>query len=529
MTIGVSLPLDSEGVVAAEAARWNADNVLDRLWSKDPTVWANPPVPETADRLGWLDAPSTSRRLISTIESLHSEAIRAGITDIVLCGMGGSSLAPEVFASILPYDGKSPRLTVIDSTHSSAIGDVASATTPETTWYIVASKSGATIETMSLFRYFWKEAEERLDDPGNHFIAITDPGTSLATLADDRGFRATVAADPNVGGRYSALTAFGLVPTGLIGGNVALLLENAQEAASHCGIETPLERNPGFGIGVVLADRARRGHDKAQFVCTTPVATIAIWIEQLIAESTGKNGNGIVPVDGGPRPADSRDATIVAIGNMPDRNADIRISADDPYDVAGIMFILEFATAVAGRCLGINPFDQPDVQLAKQLAKTAMEGGLTSDETPPIPVSDPRWHEALKRALQEDSPSYVSIQAYVPQSAQTTTRLDDLRRIVTEKSSAYTTVGFGPRFLHSTGQLHKGGPSGGLYLQIVDDTGESLEVPEANFTFNELIAAQARGDRAALVDRRRTVIAVDVGGNIDDGLASMVTQLSADT
>jgi transaldolase/glucose-6-phosphate isomerase len=158
-----------------------------------------------------------------------------------------------------------------------------------------------------------------------------------------------------------------------------------------------------------------------------------------------------------------------------------------------------------------------------------MEGGLTSDETPPIPVSDRRWHEDLKNALQEDSPSYVSIQAYVPQSTQMTTRLDDLRRMVTERSNAYTTVGFGPRFLHSTGQLHKGGPSGGLYLQIVDDTGESLEVPEADFTFNELIAAQARGDRAALVDRRRTVIAVDVGGNIDDGLASMVTQLSADT
>jgi transaldolase/glucose-6-phosphate isomerase len=529
MTVHVSLPIDSEGVVAGEAARWNADNVLERLWSKDPTVWANPPVPETADRLGWLDAPSTSRRLVGTIESLHAEAIRGGITDIVLCGMGGSSLAPEVFASILPYDGQSPRLTVIDSTHSAAIAEVASATTPETTWYIIASKSGGTIETMSLFRYFWKEAEARLDDPGNHFIAITDPGTSLATLADDRGFRATVAADPNVGGRYSALTAFGLVPTGLIGGDVALLLENAQQAASVCGTETPLQRNPGFGIGVVLADRVRRGDDKAQFVCTTPVATIAIWIEQLIAESTGKKGTGIVPIDGGPRLADDRDATIVAIGNVPNENADIRISADDPYDVAGIMFILEFATAVAGRCLGINPFDQPDVQLAKQLATTAMEGGLTSDDTPPIPVSDPEWHENLVKALQEDSPSYVSIQAYVPRSAKTATRLDDLRQLVSEKSKAYTTIGFGPRFLHSTGQLHKGGPSGGVYLQIVDDTGELLDVPEADFTFNELIAAQARGDRAALSDRSRTVVAVDVGGNIDDGLASMATQLSAHT
>jgi transaldolase/glucose-6-phosphate isomerase len=184
---------------------------------------------------------------------------------------------------------------------------------------------------------------------------------------------------------------------------------------------------------------------------------------------------------------------------------------------------------VAGRCLGINPFDQPDVQLAKQLATTAMEGGLTSDDTPPIPVSDPEWHENLVKALQEDSPSYVSIQAYVPRSAKTATRLDDLRQLVSEKSKAYTTIGFGPRFLHSTGQLHKGGPSGGVYLQIVDDTGELLDVPEADFTFNELIAAQARGDRAALSDRSRTVVAVDVGGNIDDGLASMATQLSAHT
>jgi len=523
MTFDISMPSDASGIAAAHAEEWAAANVLERFWSKDPTVWADPEIPETSDRLGWLDAPTSSRSLIGTVASLHAQAISEGITDIVLCGMGGSSLAPEVFAATLPKDGNSPVLTVIDSTHPRAVAAVGSATDPVTTWYIIASKSGGTIETMSLFRYFWMRADEVLDDPGCHFVAITDPGTSLGSLAADRGFRSTIHADPDVGGRYSALTAFGLVPTGLIGGDIAGLLDSADRAASSCGPGTPLSENPGFTLGALLAERARQGTDKAQFVGSPPATTIGIWTEQLIAESTGKEGKGIVPIDGGPTPTGATDATVVAVGSASSREADIAIQFDDPHDIGGAMFVLEFATAVAGRCLGINPFDQPDVQLAKKLASAAMEGGLGPDKSPPVPVDDQQWVGDLMESPYARQASYVSVQAYVPQTSETTALLNDLRLALTDAFNAFVTIGFGPRFLHSTGQLHKGGPGNGVYLQIVDDTGEALEIPGTDSTFNELIAAQAMGDRAALVDRDRSVTAVDLGTDTIRGLA-MITE-----
>jgi transaldolase/glucose-6-phosphate isomerase len=528
MTLRVSLPLDSTSVVAREAELWRDGQVMERLWLKDPTVWADPLTPEIADRLGWLDAPADSRSLIPQIEALRDKAIESGITDIVLLGMGGSSLAPEVFASTLPLDESCPKLTVLDSTHPTSVRNVTSATHPSTTWYIVASKSGGTVETMSLFRHFWAQVADRIAHPGSHFLAVTDPGTSLESLATDRGFRATVIADPNVGGRYSALTAFGLVPTGLVGGDISLLLDRAEAAALSCRPEAPLEANPAFGIGAVLANRAGGGADKAQFVSASPVATIGIWIEQLIAESTGKHGVGIVPIDGGPSIPNDPDATVVAIGNVPAQTGDITISVDDPYDVAGVMFILELATAVAGKCLDINPFDQPDVQLAKKLATTAMEGDIGVDETPPVDVSDSVWIDSFTAVLREQSPTYISIQAYVPQSRSATAILNKMRSMLSEESRSYATVGFGPRFLHSTGQLHKGGPSGGLYLQIISNTGKILDVPESDYSFNELIAAQARGDRAALADRGRNVIAVRIGDDVDEGLTEMVRQLATE-
>jgi len=523
MTLNVSMPSDASSVAALYAQEWTTTDVLERFWSKDPTVWADPPIPETSDRLGWLDAPTSSRSLIGTIDELHAQAVSEGITDVVLCGMGGSSLAPEVFAATLPKGNNSPVLTVIDSTHPRAVDAVAHATDPETTWYIIASKSGGTIETMSLFRYFWMLADELLDDPGSHFIAITDPGTSLGTLAADRGFRSTVHADPNIGGRYSALTAFGLVPAGLIGADITALLDSADRAASMCRPGGPLADNPGFTLGVLLAERSRQGIDKAQFVGSRPATSIGIWTEQLIAESTGKEGKGIVPIDGGPALPDATDVTVVAVGGTSETEADIAIRFDNPYDIAGAMFILEFATAVAGRCLGINPFDQPDVQLAKKLATAAMDGDLGPDKSPPIPLNDLRWVDDLMKSLHKGPTSYISVQAYVPQTPETATQLDDLRQTLTTASNAFVTIGFGPRFLHSTGQLHKGGPGGGVYLQIIDDTGETVEIPGTDSTFNELIAAQAMGDRAALVDRGRSVTAVVLGTDTNSGL-SMITE-----
>lgn len=525
MMLAVSTPSDTSPEIVRHMARWRAESIIARIWRKDPTVWADPPVSEIADRLGWLDAHSTSRELVEPISRLHAAAVSNGITDIVLCGMGGSSLAPEVFAATLPVAAGSPELTVIDSTHPDAVRAVSRDSNPETTWYLIASKSGGTIETMSLYRFFWDQASRSLTDPGSHFIAITDPGTSLETLAADRGFRATLLADPDVGGRYSALTAFGLVPAGLIGADISDLLDAGSGGATQCGPDISLEENPGFAIGVFMAEHARSGRDKAQFIASNPTEAVGIWIEQLVAESTGKHGLGIVPIDGGPRLDGSPTSVTVGIGAEPPGDTDIRITVEHPHGVAALMFVLEFATAVAGEILGINPFDQPDVQMAKQLASRAMGGDLDSSGVVPISVSKSHWAETLKRALADRAASYISIQAYIPQTPENTSRLDALRRALSEVSGAYVTIGFGPRFLHSTGQLHKGGPPGGVYLQIIDDTGSALEVPGAGYTFNELIAAQARGDRAALADSDRSVIAVDLGPARDQGLNEMLLRI----
>lgn len=532
MTFRVSIKPQSGGHAGDSETRWLNEDLVARIWRGDPTVWADPPAPEIASRLGWLHAPERSRKLVTLIEELHRTAVNDGITDVVLCGMGGSSLAPEVFASTLPSADGSPRLTVMDSTHPDAVRAVDAAIDPATTWFIISSKSGGTIETMSLLKFFWERATLEVPDPGNHFIAITDPGTSLETLAAEKGFRATVLADPEVGGRYSALTAFGLVPAGIIGADVGALLDAAKRGAARCGPDIPLEENAGFGIGVRLTDRSRRNSDKVRFVSSPPVASLGIWIEQLIAESTGKDGVGIVPIDGGPRldgvPGDNAGATTVGIGTPTDETFDIEISLHDPYDVGTVMFILEFATAVAGEILGVNPFDQPDVEIAKQLAGKAMQGDAGAAEAAPHDVHDPRWVRDFLAALGETTPpSYVSIQAYLPQDADTEERLDTLRLTISTTLGVYTTTGYGPRYLHSTGQLHKGGPPGGVFLQIVDDTATELMVPGAGYTFNQLIQAQAAGDRAALADRGRSVISVNVGGSRVQGLRSLVDQVRA--
>jgi len=525
MMLAVSTPFGSSPEIERHATRWRANDTIARIWRKDPTVWSDPPVPEIADRLGWLDTHSTSRGLVEQISTLHTTAVSMGISDLVLCGMGGSSLAAEVFAATLPLAEGSPRLTVVDSTHPDTVRAVTSDTDPATTWYIIASKSGETIETMSLYRHFWEQASRALADPGSHFIAITDPDTSLQTIAADRSFRATLLADRDVGGRYSALTAFGLVPAGLIGADVTTLIDAAGGVAAQCGPDTPLEENPGFCAGVLMAESARSGMDKAHIIASSPTGAVGIWIEQLIAESTGKQGVGIIPIDGGPRIDGSQFSMLVGIGSAPVDDADIRITVAHPHDVAGMMFVLEFATAVAGEVLGINPFDQPDVQMAKRLAGQAMHGELDPIGLDPTNVTETVWVESLKRILAERPTSYISIQAYIPQTPENTSCLDALRWALSEITGAYVTIGFGPRFLHSTGQLHKGGPPGGVYLQITEDTGSDLGVPGTGYTFNDLIAAQASGDRAALADRDRPVVAVDLGFARDQGLREMLEQV----
>lgn len=512
--------------ISAIASRWALEDRVTRLWQKDPTVWFDPPREEIGNRLGWLDLPTSSKPLVPLVEALAADARTEGISDLVLCGMGGSSLAPEVFASTIPDGSESPRLTVVDTTHPDAIAAITQRTNPVTTWYLVSSKSGGTLETLSLFRHFWAQASAVLDAPGRHFLAVTDPGSSLQHLAEERGFRSVVLADPNVGGRYSALSAFGLVPAGIVGADIQRLVDVAAEAVTSCGPSIPLLDNPGFAVGATLGAAAVSGRDIVRFEASAPVRTLPIWIEQLIAESTGKDGQGIVPIDSGPVPRTGSDVVTVSIGRTTDEGATLHIAADDPYDVAGVMFILEFATAVAGEVIGIHPFDQPDVQQAKALAHQAMEGSLPTGSTAVTPITDPTLAMDIRTAV-ATRPRYVAIQAYVAPSKETDEAMETFRSVLMADHGIPSTIGYGPRFLHSTGQLHKGGPPGGLFIQMIDHPAATLPVPETDYTFNALIAAQAAGDRIALDEQERTVIAIDLGGeSVEQALRDLTRAVS---
>jgi transaldolase/glucose-6-phosphate isomerase len=524
MSTSWQLSRNTEAIIS-QAERWNRDKLISRLWDRDPTVWSVEPVPEIEDRLGWLTLHDTSRDLVPLIDQLHDAAVVEGITHVVLLGMGGSSLAPEVFASSLPRADSDPVLVVLDSTHPDAIAAATATTNPQTTWYVVASKSGTTLETMSFFHWFWSIADDALTSPGSHFVAITDPGTPLDAIASERSFRATISADPTVGGRYSALTAFGLVPAGLAGADTAALLDAAADAAALCGPDISLDNNPAFVLGALLGSDALAGVNKAHIVANEPLSTLPIWTEQLIAESTGKDGKGIVPVAGGPYPSKATDGVVVGIGGKPIDGSDFMLNVSDAYDIAGAMFILELATAIAGEILSIHPFNQPDVQLAKKLASSAMAGELDAPAIPPIAVSSERLIPALRALFTRTDPSYISIQAYLAPTTPTDQSIEAIRSLIDEAMAVYTTGGYGPRFLHSTGQVHKGGPPGGLFLQLVDAPTTVLSVPESTFTFNELIRGQAEGDLAALESNGRTVLSVDLGEDPSAGLDLLFTTI----
>ncbi len=507
--------------IADEVHRWSREHLMESLWNKDPTVWSREPVPELADRLGWLTLPTTAARHMDQIDKLRQEAVGRGVRHIVLCGMGGSSLAPEVFAHSLPKEPGHPSLIVLDSTHPDAVAAVVDSIDVSETWFVIASKSGGTIETLSFMRYFWAHASATTDSPGDHFIAITDPDSDLEHIASERGFRSTFLADPEVGGRYSALSAFGLVPAGLIGCDMRALLAAGRAAAALCGPETPLERNPGFVIGVTMAHSVQTGMDKVRFVGPGHGERFGGWVEQLIAESTGKAGTGIIPVDRGPIRPHASDELVVSVGTGDDQAAsDIAIELANATEIASAMFIMEMATAVAGAQLGINPFNQPDVQRAKVLANEAMEGKL-AEVAEAVSIRSPELYTIVGSELGTETPSYISIQAYIAPNRVNDAALERLQFAMVEGTGAATTVGYGPRFLHSTGQLHKGGPSGGVFLQIVDTPQSEVQIPEATFTFNALIAAQSAGDRLALEDAGRTVISVTLGSDPKAGLVGL--------
>ncbi|MBN1224095.1 MAG: hypothetical protein JXB23_12680 [Candidatus Aminicenantes bacterium] len=539
--------------VDGRLAEWKEKGFLKRLWEKDPTLWFPTPVPEITDRLGWLTLPKTMSDNLDGVLRL-AEGVKAdGLAQVVLLGMGGSSLTPEVFARSFGSRAGYPRLVILDSTHPEAVRSLEAGIDLRETLFIVSSKSGTTLETLSLFKYFWKRASDQVSTPGRHFIAISDPGSPLTELAGKRGFRFVVPAPPDVGGRYSALSVFGLVPAALIGLDVHKLMESASLEAAECAPGVSEMKVAGLSLGAALGELAG---DRNKVTLLTPpeLSSFSDWLEQLIAESTGKEGKGIFPVVSEPYALPGsygKDRLFVGIFLRNARNdklenqfskieacglPTIRIDLEDLYTLGREFYRWEMAVASAGAVMGIHPFNQPDVQLAKDFAKRIMlestgnadpherdldpADTLTADDQPALASALNKW------VVQVQQGDYIALQAYLAPSPPLTAALQGIRSSLLKKTRMATSFGYGPRFLHSTGQLHKGGPNNGLFLQLVDDTGKKVPVPESGYAFNDVIRAQAVGDYRALLQRRRRVLRIDLREKALEGLQSILAHVS---
>jgi transaldolase/glucose-6-phosphate isomerase len=506
--------------VNATTANWTQSGMVDRFWRGDPTIWSDDPeTPELANRLGWLDLHETMRPELGEIDRVAAE-VAAQSDHVVLCGMGGSSLAPDVFSAVFGQADGFPELLVLDSTHPGAVQAIESRIDPQRTTFVVSSKSGTTLETMSFFRYFWAAT----GGDGRRFIAVTDPGSKLAALGQDRGFHAVFEANPNVGGRFSALTHFGLVPAALMGIDIAALLDAAGQLAAQA--DPNASRDPVAGIGIALGEAAKAGQDKLTILTSPGLDAFPAWMEQLIAESLGKDGVGIVPVADEPigdPSVYSSDRVFLSYQLHGEHAPDLERLSKAGFPVIGFelpsenslgyeMLRAEGFTAIAGAVLGVHPFDQPNVEAAKDFARKAMSGDLDlgSVET----LTGPDAAAAVVELVGNLEPGdYLGVHAYLPPDDELWSAITELRTAVRAKTGAATTAGWGPRFLHSTGQLHKGGPAGGMFVQLVDTPGAALAVPETENTFDEIIAAQSAGDLAALLDAGRQVIRIDIGSD----------------
>ncbi|MCE5263842.1 MAG: glucose-6-phosphate isomerase [Deltaproteobacteria bacterium] len=549
---------------AAEAARraMKAGRVVERIRQKDHTVWKSDPA-EIANRLGWLDSPQVMQGRLAEIEAVV-DGIRAdGLNFALLLGMGGSSLAPEVFRKVFGVADGFLDLAVLDSTDPGAVLGWAERLDLRRTLFVVSTKSGGTVETFSLMKYFHRLAAERLgaEAVGRHFVAITDPGSALADLALKHGFRHTFLNDPKIGGRYSALSCFGLVPAMLIGMDVKQLLDRAVAAAENEFAGREGEMN-GSLLGALLGECAAEGRDKLTLLLPPELAPFGSWLEQLIAESLGKDGEGILPVVGeeiGPPLVYRGDRVFCAIrlaGDAPRREkidalaqashpvADIALS--DAFDLGGQCLFWEMATAVAAWRLAINPFDQPNVEAAKVLAREMIaeyrQKGAMPAETPALQGAGfSAYGDVAARTLEEVLPlflaqakrgAYVALHAYLTPSPGMDEALQRLRMRIRDRFRLVTTVGYGPRFLHSTGQLHKGDAGYGLFIQFTADDPQDAPIPdemgrpESTLTFGVLKQAQAFGDRQALLNAGRRAIRIHLGGNPAEALYSVAAALA---
>jgi transketolase len=533
-----------QAAVDAALAEMARDRVMARIWAHDYTVWKPAPT-EIANRLGWLQAAGVMSGNVHRLEALAQAARADGYTHALLLGMGGSSLAPEVFRKTFGVKEGYLDLAVLDSTDPGAVLAYAEGLDMARTLFIVATKSGGTVETLSFFKFFYNRVADAVgaDRAGQHFLAITDPGSKLAHLAERYRFRATFLNDPNIGGRFSALSYFGLVPAALVGVDVPQLLDRALEAMCSCESCVAAADNPGAWLGAILGELAKLGRDKVTFAISPAIASFGDWGEQLIAESTGKEGQGILPVVGeplGPPTVYSNDRLFIYLRLDGDDTHDaaiqaleeaghpvVRLRQHDLYGLGAGFFLWEMATAVAGHRLGINPFDQPNVEAAKVLARQMVaeygeKGALPAGESAPL------TGEALEQFLsQAQIGDYVALQAYVQPTAETDAALLALRTRLRDWFKLATTVGYGPRFLHSTGQLHKGDAGRGLFIQFTADDPRDVPIPDeagepdSSMTFGVLKMAQALGDRQALLDAGRRVIRFHLGTDVVGGLKKL--------
>jgi glucose-6-phosphate isomerase len=542
---------------AVEYAR--TDEWATRLFDRDVTLWSNDPDVGTAiaDRLGWLDAPAEFADKIPALEGFGDGIVAAGFTTAVIAGMGGSSLAPDVLRRTFGRQEGYLDLRVLDSTDPEAVAAALDDLDPVKTLVIIASKSGTTSEPNAFLEYFWDRAHKALDKVGHHayetpgamMAVITDPGRSLEAIPHHDDFREVFLNPPDIGGRYSALTYVGLVPASLIGLDLDALLASALAMLGACREPDPA-LNPGVSLGIAMGTLAQAGRDKLTFLADDEIASLGAWAEQLIAESTGKHGVGIVPVDleplgapaaYGPDRAFIRLSLAGGTDGGRDALADaleaaghpvIRIDIADPIDLGGEFVRWEVATAIAGAILGIDPFDQPNVEEAKNLTRDVLakagRGQPVDTGAAPLTTGDPALADALAAHLGRRAPNaYLALQAFIAPTPARDEALARIRALLRDRTRQATTSGYGPRFLHSTGQLHKGGAPIGWFLQLTADHPDDREIPGWPYTFGRLIDAQADGDFAALDGHGLPILRIHLGADPDAALAALERALDA--
>jgi transaldolase/glucose-6-phosphate isomerase len=525
-------------------------NFSRRLWAKDGSLWKEEPEHQTliANRLGWLTIAETMLERVGELIAFADEVKQAGFKQVVLLGMGGSSLAPEVYRDVLGIAADLPELIVLDSTDPATILRVGRKIDPARTLFLVSSKSGGTTETLSFYKHFAEKVRAvKGERAGENFIAITDPGTPLERLAHETGFRRVFSAPEDVGGRFSALTYFGLAPAALIGVDVKTLLERAIKMARACGPEVKLADNPGVFLGVALGELWKLGRDKLTFITSPSLASFGYWVEQLIAESTGKEGRGILPVEGEPLQIPNFKNKMSKVFGNDRAFVHLRLEGEDAQDrkvaaleaagypvihvevkqkinLAQEFFRWEFATAVAGALLGIDPFDQSNVAESKDNTKRLLAEFVEKGKLPERGVATKKseWVESLTGLLKRVKVGdYVALQAYIEKSPSSERALRAIRKELRDAFGVAVTVGYGPRFLHSTGQLHKGGANNGVFIQITADAVKDVAIPGEPYTFGTLIRAQAVGDLRALKSHRRRVVRIHLGEDVKGGLRQL--------